>query len=135
MSRFAKRLGIISLAIIGIGTAVVAAGPQAKSGVPSSQPHPIKPHLIATQGPLAPTQSQINSELATETPIGPGVLYVQAYPTDQQQNAPRQHGQLVNPGLPQRPQIPTAVRPHFGKQNVQHNIVSSGSANLTGINP
>jgi hypothetical protein len=135
MSRFSKRFGLISLAIISIGTALVAAAPQAKSGVPSGQPHPIKPHLIATQGPLAPTQSQINSELATETPIGPGVLYVQTYPTDQLQNAPRQHGQLVNPGLPQRPQIPTATRPHFGKQNVQPKIVSSGSLNVTGINP
>jgi YD repeat-containing protein len=135
MSRFAKHIGSISLAIIAIGSTAVAAGNQTKSGVPSVEIHPIKPHLIATQAPFAPSLALLNADMAVKTLIGPGVLYVESYPSDQQQNAPPMHGHNRPPGILQRPPFLAAGRPHVRPKFVQPNNVISGSLNITGINP
>lgn len=133
MSHIVKRFGSAIFAVVAIGSAAVASGFQARSEVPSSRPSAIHQNVIATQGPLTPTQAVMDSELATRSDIAPGTLYAQTYPTDQQKNAPLMRGRSKPLVAFQRP-TSSAGRPLLRAKIGQPNLVLSSSPNVTGIN-
>jgi RHS repeat-associated protein len=130
---FTKRVAYIVFGALAIGTATIAAGNQNGRLVPPLQSRPGGTHARITQGVIAPTQQLINATLATKTLVGPGVLYIETYPTDQQNVFLSQgHGgtRLNHSSELLAPSSRLHTRPHFG----QPNSVISGSPNVTGIN-
>jgi YD repeat-containing protein len=134
MSRFAKHFGFVVLSIVALGSAMAATGNQTKGGVPPVSQHLVRPHAVATQSGLPPSFPQIESQMVQGINPGPGILYIQTYPTDQQQNAPVLHGHSRPFGVSQRPPSFSASRPRLHGRIVQAKNVVSGSPNLTGIN-
>ncbi len=134
MSRFAQHIGSVAIAIIAIGSVAVAAGQQAKGGFGSDQPQLVRPHLISTQAPAPPSQGLINSRMAPRIAVGPGTLYVETYPTDQQQSSPHMHRTVTSARIDRAPSSLSNVYLRSHGKIVQHNIVQSGSTNVTGIN-
>jgi hypothetical protein len=141
MSRFAKRFGSISLAIIAISTAGVEAGYQtvAEPARPiTSNGHQNRSFAQQTQAPQGPNLGQVQSEEAQMSSPGPATVFVEDLPkypdpaaadpyatTAPSQNQRMFHhsAQLTLPSLRARPRL-----------IVKHNAVTVGGANATGIN-
>ncbi len=130
---FTKRVAYVFFGIMAIGSATIAAGYQGKSVAPPLQPPHGGAHARIVQGVIAPSQAMINATLATMTPIGPGVLYVETYPTDQQNamfNQGHSETELNHSAALLKPSGRPRNRAHFG----QPDVVLSESPNVTGIN-
>ncbi len=141
MSRFAKRFGSISLTIIAIGSAALAAGHQTKAGAPTVQPPLIRQHLIV--GTPSPMPTPTSSAGTPQYPILPGAGVVVAEPSMAAQ-PPNSGYQQPNLGSNQmlRPHnlflstarlSPQSTRPTLGHR-VKNQTVNSGSPSGTGIN-
>jgi YD repeat-containing protein len=141
MSRFAKRFGSISLAIIAICTAGVAAGYQTTAAPArpiTSNEHQNRSFAQQTQAPQGPTLGQVQSEEAQMSWPGPATVFVEDLPrypvpaaadpyttTAPSQNQRMFHhsARLTLPSLRTRPRL-----------IVKQNAVTVGGANVTGIN-